>query len=141
MFLDHADEVDTAVGVGVATVHEAVEVYFLELVAFGDVAEGKDVLERRVYAAVRCKAHEVHGLTGFGAVFKGTLYFRVLENRTGGDSFVDFNEVLVYDSTGTDVEVADFAVAHLSVGQTYIFAACLKLAVGICLYEVVPVGG
>ena len=39
------DEAQTAAGVGIAAVHEAVEIYFLEVVVLGNVAESVEVVE------------------------------------------------------------------------------------------------
>jgi hypothetical protein len=52
MLLKFLDEAFAAAGVGVATVHEAMEKHFVEFIFGSDVAEGENMVERRVYAAV-----------------------------------------------------------------------------------------
>ena len=81
----------------------------------------------------------MHCLTGAGAIFECALHLGILKNRAVGDGAVDLHEVLIYDTTGTDVEVTDLRVTHLSVGKTDEFAAGLKFGVRICLEKIVPV--
>ncbi len=140
MVLDLLDEALAAARVGVAAVHEAVEVDLAQAVVPGYVAECEDVVERGVHAAGGCEAHEVHGLSGGGAVLECALHFGVVVDGAALDGFVDFHEVLIYDASGTDVEVTYFRVAHLSVRQTDVFAACLELGVRIGLEQIVVVG-
>ena len=109
-------------GVGVTAVHEAVEIYVLEVILLGDVAEREDMLERGVYAAVGCQAHEVHGLAGVLGVGECVLDFGILKDGTVGDGLVDFHEVLIDHAACADVEVSYFRVAHLAVGQADVFA-------------------
>ena len=117
-----------ALGVCVATVHEAVyEGAFLQSVFVGYVAQLVEVVERRVYASVRCQAHEVNILSLFFGVGEGGYYFGVFQYAAVGARTVDFHQVLVDDASGTDVEVAYFGIAHLPVGESDVFAACLKL--------------
>ena len=51
------------------------------------------------------------------SVRKSVVDFRIFRERTVGDGSADLHEVLVYDSTGTDVEVTDFGITHLAVGE------------------------
>ncbi len=60
MALQVVDEPLAAVRVGIAAVHEAVHIGMLDAVGLGYVAEFVEVVDRRVHAAVRHEAHEVH---------------------------------------------------------------------------------
>ena len=51
---------DTAHGVGVAAVEEAVHIAALHSHLFGNVCKGKEVLQRRVYASIAQQSHEVY---------------------------------------------------------------------------------
>lgn len=66
--------------------------------------------------------------------------FRIFRERAVGDGSVDLHEVLVYDSTGTDVEVTDFGITHLAVGEANIFAASGELGIGIGRHKVIHIG-
>ena len=46
------NETLTTLGVGVATIHEAVDVGLLDVIFLGDVCQLEQVVERRVYAAI-----------------------------------------------------------------------------------------
>jgi broad specificity polyphosphatase/5'/3'-nucleotidase SurE len=58
----------------------------------------------------------------------------------GGDQGVDARDVHLHDAAGADVEVADFAVAHLAVGQADEVLAGADEGVGILAQQLV-VGG
>lgn len=79
-------------------------------------------------------------LAGAPGVLVGVAYLLVLLDGAVLDGVVDLYEILIDDAAGADIEVSNFAVSHLSVGQTDVLAAGLKLAVGVGGEEVVPVG-
>ena len=141
LFGELGDESLAALGVGVAAVHEAVYEGALGHAVFaGDVNEFEEVVERRVNAAVGGEAHEVDALAVFLGIGIGANDFGILENGTVGAGAVDFHQVLVDDAASTDIEVAHLRVAHLSVGQTDIFARSQQLRVRIRGVEVVHKG-
>ena len=53
----------------------------------------------------------------------------IVEDRAVFASAVDLHQILIDDTSGTDIEVPYFGVTHLSVGQTDVLAACLELRV------------
>src|ERR1051325_116651 len=54
-----------------------------------------------------------------------------------GNSFVDPSEILVNDSAGTQIQVTDFGIAHLSIGQADISSAGTQLCYRILAIEFV----
>ncbi len=135
MLLHAAEESGAAARVGVAAVHEAVEVDVLKLVLAGYVAEGEEVLQRGVNAAGGGQAHEVDGHIVGAGVAEGTLDFGIVEDGPRLYGPVDFHQVLIYDASGADVEVANFGIAHLAVGEADVLAAGVELRVGIAGVE------
>ena len=122
------DESLSALRVSVAAVHEAVyESLVFQSVGLADFNEFEKVVERRVHAAIGGQSHEVQFLAVFLGIGIGTYDFGILEDGTVGAGTVDFYQVLVYDASGTDVEVSHFRVAHLSVGQTNVLARSQEL--------------
>ena len=122
------DESLSALGVSVAAVHEAVyESLVFQSVGLADFNEFEKVVERRVHAAIGGQSHEVQFLAVFLGIGIGAYDFGILEDGTVGAGTVDFYQVLVYDASGTDVEVSHFRVAHLSVGQTNVLARSQEL--------------
>ena len=80
------------------------------------------MVERGVYAAGACEAHEVdRDIIVFG-VFESSDDLRIGLEGAVGYGAVDLDEILVYDAAGADVEMAYLGVAHLPVGQADIFA-------------------
>ena len=74
------DESFSAAGVGVTTVHEAVDIYFLESVFRGYVAESEEMGERRVDATVAGQAHEVDGLVMVAGIGESVDYLGIRED-------------------------------------------------------------
>ncbi len=140
MILQLLDESLARAGVGVAAVHEAVQIHLLQAVVGRDVAQGEDMVERRVHAAVGCQAHQVQCLARLAGVFVGSLDLGIVQDSAALDSLVDFHQVLVHDTARADIEVTHLGVAHLAVGQTHALAAGEQLRVGIGLEQMIPVG-
>ena len=135
------DEALTALGVRVAAVHEAVnEGAAADAIFVGDVDEFEQVVQRGVYAAVAGQAHEVEALALTLGIFVGADDFRIFEDAAVGTGAVDLHQVLIDDASGTDIEVSHLRVAHLSVGQTHVFAAGQQLGMGVGGRELVDEG-
>jgi hypothetical protein len=98
------------------------------------------MFEATVYTAITGEAHEVNVLAALLSIGEGTHEFLVLTDATVGTGAVNLHEVLIYNASGTDVEVSDFAVTHLSVGQTNVLTTGLKLTVRIGSVEIIEIG-
>ncbi len=127
-------------GEGVAAVEEGVDVDALEVVLRGHAEEGVEVSELGVDAAVGDEADEVQGVAALGCVVHGLDEGGVLEELAGGDGGVDAGDVHADDAAGAEVEVADFGVAHLAVGEADEVVAGADEGVGVVAEESV-VGG
>ena len=125
------DEPLAAVRVGVAAVHEAVHEGIFEAVGRRDVAQLEKVLERRVHAAVRHEAHEMHVHAVLFGMFERCLDLGVLQDRIVAAGAVDLHQILVDHAAGADIEVPDLRVAHLAVGQADVLAVGAQLGMGI----------
>ena len=55
----------------------------------------------------------------------------VLHDGVVANSDIDFYQILINHSSGTDIQMPYLRVSHLSVRQTYVLAAGLKLRVGL----------
>ena len=131
VLLEVGDESLAAARVGVAAVHEAVHERIFDLVLGGDVAEFEEMLQRRVHAAVRHEAHEMHVHAVFLGVFERGFHLRVLHDRVVAAGAVDLHEVLIHDASGADIEVSDLRIAHLSVGQADVLAVGAQFGMGV----------
>ena len=125
------DEALAAARVGVAAVHEAVHERIFDLIFGGDVAEFEKMLQRRVHAAVRHEAHEMHVHAVFLGVFERGFHLRVLHDRVVAAGAVDLHEVLINDAAGADIEVSHLRIAHLSVGQADVLAVGAQFGMGV----------
>jgi hypothetical protein len=65
-----------------------------------------------VHAAIGEKPQEMQGVTTSGA--HGGQEHRIFEERAIVDALIDAHDILVDDASRADVEMADFAVAHLA---------------------------
>jgi hypothetical protein len=88
-----------------------------------------------VNAAIGYETHEVEGFTVFLGVFYGVEACCVFSQVTVSDGYVDLEEFLIDHSAGTDIEVTDLAVSHLTFGQTDVFAESDQFAVRILTIE------
>ena len=105
--------------------------HFDDGIQMGDVA---------VNAAVTHQTHEVKCAAVCLAVFHRTLHGFVVKEIAVRDGLGDSGQFLVDDAAGTHIGVTDFAVAHLTVRQTYRHAGCADGGVGILGKEFVKVG-
>ncbi len=62
------DETLSAAGVGVAAIHEAVQVNIFKTVFLGNVTQSLDMLKRRVHTTGRGQPHQMERLTVFLAI-------------------------------------------------------------------------
>jgi hypothetical protein len=111
----------TAGGRCVAAISDGVDHEVFDSGGFRGIAKRGEVILMRMHAAIADEAEEVQALA-FG------FFESVHEHGHGGEfaianALVDAGEVLIHDATGTEVQVADFAVAHLAVGQADVLTA------------------
>ena len=116
----------SASGIGVAAVHEGMHIGLLNAFLLGKFQKALQVLERGMHAAVGKQAHEVQRRSALLDIVKERPHFLVLIKRFGlarrrSAGSVDLDQVLVHHAARADVEVPDFGVSHLPLGQTNIF--------------------
>ncbi len=127
-------------GAGVAAVHEGVDEDALKAVLAGSAKEGVEVLLVGVDAAVGDEAEEMKLAAAVLGALHGSDDGGVLLEFVFRDELVDAGDVHVDDAAGAEIEVADFAVAHLAVGQADEVLGGADEGVGI-LAEQLVVGG
>ena len=132
------DKTLTALRVSVAAVHEAMDERVSgHTISIGYLYEFVQVVERRVNASRRGETHEVQALSRRLCIFVSRADFWIVKNAVVGTSTVYLHQVLVDDTSGADVEMTDFGVAHLAVGQADILARSEQLRMGIVGIEAV----
>ncbi len=141
MRLDVGDEALAALGIGVATVHEAVHEGILDAIMSRYVAKFVEVFYRRVNAAVRRQAHKMNVRALLLGVLESLHDLGIFEDRAVGARAVDLHQILIHHAARADIEVAHLRVAHLTVGQTDVFAVGAQLRVGILLGHGRDIGG
>ena len=128
LLLELLEEALAAARVGVAAVHEGVDIDLFQAVLLGDTEELIDMLQGGVHAAGGGEAHQVELLAGVLDVVVNRLDLGIVEEFVVADRHVDLDEVLVHHAAGAEVHVTDLGVAHLPVRQTDILAAGLQVA-------------
>ena len=102
----------------VAAVGERVDIHFLQPAALRQLHQPEQVVDVAVDAAVGQQPHQVQRrIVRFAVFHRGAQRF-VIKKVAVADRFGDAHQHLVHHAAGTDVGVADFAVAHLAVRQT-----------------------
>ena len=97
----------------------------------------EEMFDVRVDAAVAEEAEQVQ-LAG-AAAFHGFEQQRLAQEFAAGDELVNARDVHVHDAAGADIQVADFAIAHLSFGQADGRAGGVNQRVGKFLQQAVVV--
>jgi len=106
-----------------------VNVCILQAIFLRDFDQLEEVVQRRVNATGRSQAHQVELLASLLSVAVSVDDFLILQDVTALASLVDLNEILIYHTTSTDVEVTYLRVTHLSLWETYVLTASLELRV------------
>ena len=115
-----------ATRIGVTTVHETVDEGLLcHAVFFRDLHQLEQVVQRTMYAAGGAQTHDMQFLACCLRGFVSGNNLRVLHDRIVADRAVDLHQILINNSSRSDIQVAYLTVTHLSVRQTYILPARL----------------
>ncbi len=117
-----------ALGVGVTTVHETVDVCVVHAILLADLHQFEQVVQAGVYTAVGGQAHQMHVLARLHGILVCVHNLLVLHDGAVGTGAVDLHQVLIHDASRTDVQVTHLGVAHLSVWQTYVLSTGQELA-------------
>ena len=137
--LDISDESLAALRVSVTTVHEAVYIDIFEVIFFSDLDELEEVVEAGVHATGRSQSHQVELLAGLLSVAISVDDLLVLQDVACLAGLVDLHQVLIDDTSCTDVQVSYLGVAHLSFWQTDVLAAGHELRVSACSVEIIEI--
>ena len=89
--------------------------------------------------AIAGQTHQVNALAVQLSVLVGIHNLRILQDAAVGTGTVNLHQVLIYDTTGTDIQVTYLRVTHLSVGQPHVLAASQQLTVGIVLLQIIHI--
>src|SRR6266403_2402397 len=122
--LESLHEIAAAVRRSIPAIHEAVDQDVLDFLLLGHFQQCEEMIDVRVHAAIAEQAHQVQ------STLAATLH-RLLEKRhvlqlLVGDEQVDAGDIHVYDAAGADVEVPDFTIAHLALGQADVRAGSVN---------------
>lgn len=140
LLLEGFEVAEAAGGHGVAAVHEGVDVDAGEGMLGGELEERVEVALLRVHAAVGDESEEVEGAVALSRKLDGAGENGIGEEGAVLDGGIDTGDVHADDASGTEVEMADFAVAHLAVGKSDVVVAGADEGVGVGGQELV-VGG
>src|SRR5712691_508401 len=115
LLLQLTQKIRAARGRSVAPVQEAMHKDALDLVLARNAEQREHMLDVRVHAAITQQAQQVQ--LPLAPSLHSLEKQRLPEERAAGDELVHARDVHVDDTARADIEVAHFAVAHLSFGQ------------------------
>ena len=139
MFLQPLDKARATLGVCVASVHEAVHKNVAQAIFLAYLDQLEQVVKAGVHAAIGGQAHEMEllaALLGVCVSLDDALVFQYVAVLT---CLVYLDQVLVHHPACANIEVSNLRVAHLSVGQSHVFAAGFKLGMRARGVEIVQV--
>ncbi len=111
----------------IAPVQHAMHIDLFEAAHFRHFNQRIQMRVVAVDAAVRQKTHQMKGAAVFLHLVHRVNERLLFEKFSVLNVLGDAGQLLIHDAPRADVQVADLAVAHLSVRQTHIHAACAKL--------------
>src|SRR5260370_4333099 len=126
--LELAHEIAAAARRRVAAVHEAVDENVFHLLLLGHFEQREEMMDVGVHAAIAEQTHQMQ--MALAAAFHRLLEQRHALQLLVGDEQIDARDVHVHDAAGADVEMADFAVAHLAFGKADVWAGSVDQRVG-----------
>jgi hypothetical protein len=88
-----------------------------------------------VYSSVRDQPKEME--TRAGSLLESLFQNRVTRQLTVLNRFVDPGKVLIDDAACAEIQMADFGISHLTIGETDIHTTGAQAAAGVGLIEVV----
>lgn len=107
---------DAAFGIGIPPVTEEVDIYFRDLVLFGDFEQSEEMVDVTMNAPVADEAAEVQSAVPFCCVGEALAdVFNVLQLPLF-DCLVDADHILPDHPPGADIQVPDLRVAHEALG-------------------------
>jgi hypothetical protein len=101
----------------------------------GQLDGGQQVVLVTVDAARRQQAHDVDAPAAFASTFHGVEQGGVAGETAVLDCLADASQLLVDDATGTDIEVSDLGIAHLTIGQADRFAGSVSRLCGLAAHS------
>ena len=122
----------------VAAIHKAMHEHFGNLLALRHFEQREQVVDMRVDSPIADEPHQVEPV--FAPGFHHFSQHRIGEQRLVIDGVVNFGDVHHQNAAGADVQVADFAVAHLTIGQAHEMAIGADQSVRIGLDQVIEGG-
>ena len=123
----------------IPAIQESMHRHFGQTFALRHVEQAEEVRDVAVHAAVADQTEQVQARIVREHMVHRLVQLRIFKEGTVFDRICDQRQILIDDAAGTDIEVADFAVAHLSLRQADSLAAAQQLGIGIRCEEVVKV--
>src|SRR5690606_25135861 len=108
--------------VSITTISKGMYKHLLNTCFRHDVGQCMQVFLAAVYTTMGNKPEEVNLFVVFLSISDGLNQLRVLTKGFISDCEVDLNQILVNDSTSTNIKVTYFGVTHLSVGKSNVLA-------------------
>ena len=131
MFLQLTDKTLSTLRVRVPTVHKAMNESLLDPELLRQIAQGEHVIQRAMYSPVRNQSHEMHLFPVLLGIIKRLHDLRVLGNGMIPTSPVNLHQILVNHPSGSNIQMPDFGIPHLTVGQPDILPARVQQSTGI----------
>ena len=114
-------------------------IHVVETLRLGKIDKRLAVIDMRVNTAVTHQAHDVQLAVVLLDVLHCAEKCRVCKEIAVRDTLGDTSKFLINNATCAHIEMADFAVAHLTFGQTYRQTACVKRCCRIVGHQVMHI--
>ena len=120
----------SAARIGIPSVHEAVHENPFQTALLCGIKKTEKMFQRTVHSTPGNQAQEMQVMTLFGIIHHG-FYLLVLKHLVLAANLVDLNQVLIYNPSGSYVQVPHLGVSHLAVRKPHVLSAGHQLRVRI----------
>ena len=118
-------------GQSIAAIHESMDENAIHAILLSHLQQRIKMCLLGVDTTVGNQAKQMQTATPGAGMLHRAEQRRIGEEFAVLDHVIDAGDIHVHDSPRANVEVPDFAVAHLAIGQTNVFAAGVNERVGI----------
>jgi hypothetical protein len=120
-----------ALGVGITAIGKEVDEDVGHLELTGDLEKSEQMVDVRVDAAVRDEAQQMQATVPVAGASAGADDGVDLVHLAKPEGLIDADAILPDDATGADVEMADLAVTHETLGQADGERGCIQLSISL----------
>ena len=118
LLLQLFQELQTGSRRSITAIHKAMHIDILQTVSLRQLQQGIQMRIVAVHAAIGKQSPQMQGTAAELRCVAGSLQMIVIIKITVLNGLCDFRQILIYDASGSHIQMADLGIAHLTFRQT-----------------------